>query len=722
MKLRKSYHPAYLATVLAAVGAIALGAPGCATEAGDEEESSEAAPLTEGKFFDRVTSAATLIALENGGFNFGALVPGTRGIAVNNRELSDRNAAYKDILATVAKDVDERMRKDPSLGVNTLHRTVDQRMLTSPEATFELVAVMNRADQGLRDSTMCGVVRFVYRLAYAHKMSDTRVDKSRLPMTFAVDYRVNPSAQTTCRAYENRWRGDQSFDALTSKTGPLSGEFIRRENFQHIEMNVQVQTWPSSAAPMGAFGEYVLRVFNIDSSGRAQPKLLLNTPDVSKLQANANLKNELKGFIKSNIAALERGTVTIPDKFLTTVTTSFTPGGLNRLSNRAYNQLFTAGDFGAINGNTLHSAEELMVRLNDLTCAGCHAGHAVNGFHMLGEERPSATHKYNTLVVGWSEHSKHTQSERVDVVRRIAVGEPTNSVVLAISVKPPSGGANYGQTCALDAHAKSGGKFEGWKCRAGLTCQQTDEPSSNTFLGKCFPQTLGHSGDPCNMGRTLESADPTKERLAVEQVTSCGGISQCSNLGGGFPGGMCRRECSELDRSVEACGPIASDGFNECLGDPNKTFVDCLNTTTAEGGRSRCDANRPCRQDYFCAKSADTANEGACVPSYFFFQLGMDAHPTLYSSVPTINMGFSGSTGQKKARGKAGGELVLKRVPLQSAQLTASDICRVNAGASVGITRVGPTANGHTPIELEGQSCPNFPRLAFAPTGMVEFF
>ena len=688
-----------------------------------------------GALYDRVVAPQALMDLENAGFHIGAMLPGTRGLAVNNKELFERNDAYSGIVATIAADVQARRTRDPSLGVNTAHRTVDERMLTSPEATYELVGVMNRTDLSLQFQGLCTAVRFIYRLAYSHDHLG-RMDSSRMPMTLAINYRVAGLTSLQCAAYTLRWRGPQTVEALAAKDGPLAADTISRANFQSVELNIQLQTWPSSAAQaMGAFGEYIFRVFDVDPAGKtATPKPLSNTIDVARINSDPSLKKELGTFLLTNLNAIARGTVNIPQKFLATSISAFTPGGLSRLSNRPFSQIFAAADFRSADFKStryLHSPEELMTRLNDLTCSGCHSGRAVNGFHQLGEERPNATHPHNTLFVGASEYGRNTRAERLKIMNVVASDLSTNDIDLPISVKPLPGGASYGSTCALDASAKRGGAYEGWNCQAGLVCRQTDEPKSETHLGKCFPAKLGTSGDPCNIGYTVENTDPTKERLEVTEFGTCGGISQCSNQGGGFPGGLCRRSCSEIDRAsgLEACGPIASDGFNACLDDPSRTWVDCLSNNTDTNGRSLCDANRPCRNDYFCVKSVDSAKHGACVPSYFLFQLGMDAHPVLSASKSTKTLGFSPTPGLNQVRASPGapsGQLLLKRRPIDSSLLAESEKCLMPASLTVGAARRANPISGHIALDLTTQSndptCRDFKGLVYVFKDHAEFF
>ena len=291
-----------------------------------------------------------------------------------------------------------------------------------------------------------------------------------------------------------------------------------------------------------------------------------------------------------------------------------------------------------------------------------------------------------------------------------------------------------GSTCAFPEFTGPGKEFEGWGCVAGLKCVQTDEPKSETRLGKCFNLAKGMSGNPCNLGNTIESANPLEESLKVDSSRpSCGGgVTSCSNKEGGFPSGMCRRPCGGLDSADESCGPIASDGFNSCLGNPSMTFVDCLSDKfTSSHGRARCDRNTPCRSDYFCSKIDGSETVGACVPSYFFFQLGNGTHPVLDMTNPTITLGMTKTppTGSKitpSEKAKTG--LILKKKPLNTSDLAPGESCVLPAGAGkvIGIGRKGAAVSGHIPVEVTAPSsspgCENLSGLIFVFGDHAKFF
>lgn len=693
------------------------------------------------EYFDRIESPRMLIELENAGLHFSEMLPGTMGIAANNLELMAKNDVYRGIVETIRQDIRTRMSVDPQLGPsqNYSHRTLDAGMLVSPEATLELTAVINRADLSLQFPNRCSTVRLLYRLAYRHNHNG-RMDGTRLPLTFILNFTVPGGGSEACRSYLNKWRGQQSLPSLAGKDGPLNSTYLNFNNFHSLELNYQIQTWPSSVSPgMGAFGEYVLRVFEVprsESAFRAVPKLLLNSIDVAKLKNDSALKEELKKFLIENAQSVARGTVNIPNKFLTKINTSYTPGALSRLSNRHFSQVFSASDFKTINFKNLNfvkSPEEFMVRLNDLTCTGCHSGRTANGFHLLGEDRPSSTHRFNQLFSGLSEHARAEKPYRVEILSALATGKPADKYELPISIKPPRGGAGYGSYCALGEASKAGGPFEGWTCKEGLVCQQTDEPSSEKHLGKCLPKTLGLAGDPCRLGHTEGSPSATHEKLVVKKELSCAKGHECAPItgpvNGGFPVGMCfAAKCTGLDAKSETCGPIAGDGFNACLANPSKTFVDCLGQNTIGAGLGKCDASRPCRNDYFCVKLKDTDRSGACVPGYFFFQLGVDAHPILATSGGGITRGFVTLKENEQALGldesSGASELVLKRRPLSKSELAPNETCSLPKGLRVGVVRKGPVQNEHQALEVryESKACPGFKGLVFVYAKHAKFY
>lgn len=188
-------------------------------------------------------------------------------------------------------------------------------------------------------------------------------------MTVAANFAVPFKSASDCSDYLNRWSGTADLETLLSKNGPLSGEVINSKSFVSLEMNYQLQTWPSSVAQgMGAFAEYIFRVYSFVPGGTgmtAVPKLLHNSIDTAKIKNSGSLRDELKQFLADHALEVARGTVNLPEKFLAESASSYTPNGLSRLSNRPFSQVYKAGDFSGISFPStkyISSAEELKVR------------------------------------------------------------------------------------------------------------------------------------------------------------------------------------------------------------------------------------------------------------------------------------------------------------------------------------------------------------------------
>jgi hypothetical protein len=83
---------------------------------------------------------------------------------------------------------------------------------------------------------------------------------------------------------------------------------------------------------------------------------------------------------------------------------------------------------------------------------------------------------------------------------------------------------------------------------------------------------------------------------------------------------MCTADCTLPGAT---CGAIAIlDSFNACLA-RGESFLACIRGNTSRAGLRACDIDRPCRDDYVCARSAQG---GVCLPPYFVFQLRVDGH------------------------------------------------------------------------------------------------
>ncbi len=186
--------------------------------------------------------------------------------------------------------------------------------------------------------------------------------------------------------------------------------------------------------------------------------------------------------------------------------------------------------------------------------------------------------------------------------------------------RPPAehaeGVGGWGSRCGLDTTPS--GPFVQWTCGEGLVCRAIDDP----LVGECVPRSV-EIGDACEVGTSTWDT-PTRDRMTLGPVSSCGPGRVCERNAVGFPGGMCSSGCDDASEDVSVCGGIAVlDSFNACIA-RGEVFATCLETTTRPGALRRCSHEAPCRDDYVCA--AMLAGEGACLPPYFLFQLRVDGH------------------------------------------------------------------------------------------------
>jgi len=543
-----------------------------------------------------VTSPVTLQAAEKSGAGFarwfGEVPVSPDGIA-NNQGLM-RSQAWQSIARPLNESLMRIRRNDRQAGVGISrypHRLFDARWLASPDAFFELVGVANRMDRRPFQNGACGETRLVYRLAYR-----TPAMQSRLPMTVNVELRGDaPDADGSCGGTARRWQPPQPSMTdealgrwLVSPDGPLAPQRLAPARIAQITTNLQSVRWPSAVRPdLGGHAEYMLRAFRWNAGAqRFDVAPLENTPDVARLKANTPLRKELRQWLQqpANLRALDEATLQLPEKFLATEAVSVAPRGLERLANRPFAQIFSAGEWHAVPGSrTLQSPQAVLRRLDDLSCAGCHQSRAVAGFHLLGIDRRGASRTFTAGNALALPHSPHLQDE---LVRR------GRYVHLALSTPRPD------PFRPLAEPDDSNGVVE--KATVGASCEPT---------------------------RITQSANPWLDRAEkLPRIVCEGARSVCEKTSVGFPGGMCSGPCDPLDKN-STCGGIAilSD-FNQCLA-ANKPFGECLSKHTRPGNLRSCSAQQPCRDDFICAQAeGQPEGRGACIPPYFLFQMRVDGH------------------------------------------------------------------------------------------------
>ena len=608
-----------------------------------------------------------------------------------------RQAPWRTVRLAVAAELNALRRSDlrAGVGMGHAHRLVDVRWLASGTHFFELVAVANRLDRRAFHDTpgtpaaarACGEVRLVYRLAYRQPQI-----QSRLPMTVSVELLAPPpDAAGSCAHAVRRWQAPAHLSGaalgrwLVSGQGPLPPAQLRRERLHQIAINLQTVRWPSGVRPdLGGHAEYALMAFQWQATSHAYTQSNLeNTPDVQRLQRDPRARADLLNWLQQapQRAALDEGTLRLPERFLARVSRSVTPGGMGRLANRPFAQLFAPADLQALaqpqvtatatatatatvtaaatatasaaatrasaaapgaahasqtrqtsHGN-LATGADVLRRLNDLTCAGCHQSRSVAGFHLLGEDAPGSRSYTagNAIAVP---HSPHVQDEiaRRSAYLRQALLEPVADPHRPLAVLGKRPGA-MGAVCRLGAGWRPAGQpvgsespagaagAEPWACEATLACQAAaGEPG----FGVCMPR-VAQAGSLCEPARIAASANPAYDRAQRLPGPGCSaGSPVCEATAVGFPEGMCSGGCTP---GQPGCGQIAVlDAFNRCLAQ-KRPFAQCLQHTRP-GQLQQCSATQACRGDYLCAQPAAGANgEGLCMPPYFLFQMRVDGHP-----------------------------------------------------------------------------------------------
>ena len=308
---------------------------------------------------------------------------------------------------------------------------------------------------------------------------------------------------------------------------------------------------------------------------------------------------------------------------------------------------------GAASHGHLSTGADVLRRLNDLSCAGCHQSRSVAGFHVLGEDAPGSRSftAGNAIAVP---HSPHVQDEiaRRTAYLRQALAQPVADPYRPLALLGARAGGQgapqaaaqtpvlgqMGEVCRLAATpqatgvapsrnvvsgvSRTAGAAAGpWVCAADLQCQPAaGEPD----FGLCMP-AVAQAGSLCEPARITASANPAIDRAQRLPSPGCSAASPvCEAAAVGFPEGMCSGACTPGELG---CGQIAVlDAFNRCLAQ-RRPFAQCLQHTRP-GQLRRCSATQACRGDYLCAQSVSTpAGQGLCMPPYFLFQMRVDGHP-----------------------------------------------------------------------------------------------
>jgi hypothetical protein len=564
-----------------------------------------------------LTDPPLMTALEERGLALGVLLGSKQ--ALDNAELS-RLPSFAPLVRVLEQELERAAREDKLAGVDVArysHRLFDHRFLRSAAARFQLVGVVNRLDRVAFDPGTCGETRLIYRLAYSHGADRA----SRLPMTVGLELEAPRDDTGGCRRAAERWLMPKLRDVaeraawLRSAAGPLSAELVRvTPETARVVLNLQLVRWPSTIRPdLGGHAEYLLRSFRPDASGVLQQESLENTIDPDAM-GQPKRRRELLDWLLAHQTEVDAGTPVLPDALLARRSISVTPRGLSRLANRPYSATLTARDLESWDFSRATLAKSpagLLRRLDQLSCAGCHQARSVAGFHLLGAD---AEHEppENSLALPVSPHVLDDLRRRMRImIAFLSTEEPDLRTSFAERGTHSPGG--YGDHCSLGQDPS----FAKWGCDPGLVCSAI-EAGKDELIGQCLPAQR-QVGDACESGSVAPHRDRRRDRMRGVTLEECPSMI-CNRSGVGFPGGMCTASCGA---EGAVCGPIAVlDSFNACLA-RGESFLSCIRGNVNPAGLRACDANRSCRDDYVCARSA---TGGVCLPPYFVFQLRVDGH------------------------------------------------------------------------------------------------
>lgn len=536
-----------------------------------------------------------LLKLEAQGFNFPEIAFDTKPEKNRNSELA-KLRPYQSIAESLGTDLENLKAADPLLGVGMAysHRLFDKAWLSSKSAFFELAGIVLRLDRAPFEPNRCGEVRLVYRLAYRTQQKIY----SRLPMTVnAVFWASDKEGKwADCAKVAERWHPIQQ-RVLENR------QLLSAANLKSLEINMQSVRWPSTVRPdFGGYAEYFLRVFK-KSGDKFVPGPLENTPDVPRIRNSPGLKAELVEWIRQNSKTTEQGIAVLPEKFLAKKITSVALNGPARLANLPFRQILAEASIGV----------DVLRRLDDMTCSGCHQGRAVAGFHFTGSDRRD-TDAVNAIFNPASAHFFADQPRRQRYLdARLSKSAP--AAEREISLRSDHEPGAFGAFCDLGSSPR-------FACEKNFACVALNQDKKIANLGICQP-VAPVSGSSCRSGDAQQNSNPHKDRITNYKKISCGEDYGCLGVPVGFPGGMCSKSCKNLAPG-EVCGGIANlQGFNDCLG-RREPFASCLSHNVRPGSLKACDAQSACRPDYICAKIS--ATQGGCIPPYFLFQLRVDGH------------------------------------------------------------------------------------------------
>ena len=581
-----------------------------------------------------LTDAGTLARLEETGASFGRIF-GRRFDGADNAQLAASVPGYLDFVDRVTRDVadEKRAAAQTSATEKGLVTVFDPDWLRLEGARFDLVAIVNRFDQILRAPATCGDLRLVYRLS--HRTAD---DRLRLPFFVSTLFRWSASGLPCRRIAElSRIPGGRSPNKVRHLLAPDS---IYRPFLDgtlppdRFEINFQISLWPPIAPEdLVDEGHYLMRTFSLHpETRRLATAKLENTPNRQIFETSSDFKRLFIEWLKapSTLAAIDRGTLQMPEMFLAEKAISVSPFGLNRLSNRPTTawlpqNLLDGVDLSGY--SQIKSKAAFLRRLDSLSCTGCHQSLAVASFHMLGEPHAHANFPF-TEAVAYSKYVQKILAFRRQIIATVHSTGTFGNFKLPATERPQSEtSGRFGEACGAGDPG-----FATWDCAAGLTCSTRFPAAHFAEVGQCLPAKLevatAAAGDPCDDAILTEVNTPHLGRLQKIRTVTCeagkNSVGICATSINGFPGGICSAECNEGTSSAACISTPILGPFSRCV-DETHDFKTCLGQFHVKALLPRCATGDECRDDYVCATALE--GEMICAPPYFLASFSLRAQP-----------------------------------------------------------------------------------------------
>jgi hypothetical protein len=424
----------------------------------------------------------------------------------------------------VAKHRSDLPNEPIGVGTSFDWQLFDRDLFYSDRARFVLAGIVNRMDRAYAAPESCGEIRLIYRLTRLDQGPAGEASSSpRLPMTLNVVLRAKPETRSgpggmaiTCQEIARRWLaladgppgGVEHANRLMSPGGPL--EFVEPADVDRIETNLQIAHAPKSRL-RDFRTDYLLKVFRYSSSTKAfEEAPLENQIDRERIMADPSLRANFRAWLLApeNFAALDQGTILVPERFLARGAIAPTPVGFapsdllpafGLVQGEGPDPVFSEDDVVTALGKrgltlqNIRSIAGFERRLNDITCAGCHQTRGIGGFHFPGVDWLAAKPS-NATVVPASPHFFGDQVRRRDILTAFAEGRRPD-FSRGFSSRPQTRGRDelagteyqdgWGAHCyRQDSRAANNDRsFSSWNCAEGLACQVA---SAATRMGMCF--------------------------------------------------------------------------------------------------------------------------------------------------------------------------------------------------------------------------------------------